>query len=303
LISGEVYKNGRKGGTISPNQGVPEVSAKSSGYARGWETNCQTYDFEFLECYTYGYDYGEGVIMQDYEYCFTTTISEYICLEEWVDDEEEPVACNLCGSTSCNGGCGGSEHGDGNGTPLVQDSRFSFSSEMTNEQREEVIAIMKGINNPKISESLKGNPVNIRINPSLGTPGEYNAKSDKPNSNTIVLKETRDLDPRTVREEFFHAYQDRYYSGGTYQYRGDRRSSSVEFEAKVFCDILRGLEDGFFSTTMTINNDNEDIYLAYMKWLNDATDFFGDIPDKNHLYERYEEMLGFFHENCEVTGL
>jgi hypothetical protein len=46
-----------------------------------------------------------------------------------------------------------------------------------------------------------------------------------------------------LQEEFFHGYQDVYYSGGTSQYASIGKSN-IEFEAKIFEDLVSTLETG-----------------------------------------------------------
>jgi hypothetical protein len=61
--------------------------------------------------------------------------------------------------------------------------------------------------------------------------------SYNPGTGVISLNNLATLSAANLEEEFFHAYQNFTYPGGTTQYAGKAGSANIEFEAKVLRDI------------------------------------------------------------------
>jgi len=88
-------------------------------------------------------------------------------------------------------------------------------------------------------------------------------------------------------EEFFHAYQDMYYSGGINQYVNKGRPN-IEFEAKLFWDIVSS-RSGNGGTSLAIQ-DNP----IYDKWINDLTHDGTQTPQWEEIQPRYFEFMNIF---------
>lgn len=179
--------------------------------------------------------------------------------------------------------------------PLVEDSKYIFSASMNDEQRREIIRAIDSISPGTILDSFATKPVKIVIDPYYQHLASYN-----PVTNTMTFRSAYDIPSGHLIEELFHAYQDRYYPGGINQYAVNGESS-VEFEAKVLKDILRGYNDGCgeLLSTMTVDSDDEEAVDEYKTWLKEATHSFDETQpiDADLLYERYDEMIGYFHSN------
>ena len=112
LFWGEIYRDGRKAGTIVAVD-APSGSNIQRVQTRGYETRCESHLIEYETCYHSGYDLGEGFVENVVE-CYYDYAWEDYCYEEWVPDE---YGCPTCGSPTCNGGCqsGGSGIGPDSG--------------------------------------------------------------------------------------------------------------------------------------------------------------------------------------------
>ena len=100
LLWGEIYKNGKKIGTIS----VADSSVDGNigkVQTRSYVTVCEPHLVEYETCYHYGYDIGEGYVENGVDCFYDYTVEDY-CYDEWVEDE---TGCPLCGSPYCNGEC------------------------------------------------------------------------------------------------------------------------------------------------------------------------------------------------------
>lgn len=73
----------------------------------------------------------------------------------------------------------------------------------------------------------------------------------------------------TLRHEFFHVYQDTYYTGGTSQYNSGTRTGypNLEFEQALFNDILDGSDN---ASAMGSTASNSDL-VEYRNWVKSIT--------------------------------
>ncbi len=175
---------------------------------------------------------------------------------------------------------------------------------MTKDQQDKVLALLKEMKNEKITKALEEIPVNIRIDPTIKSPAEYSPKGAPKNPNTIALRDP-DISISAVREDVFHAYQDRFYAEGIYPYREDLGKSSVEFEAKVFCDIANCLKDKDpYISSITVNSNDVNATEKYISWMFGLTHGLDNSKpiDIILLYDKYNEMIGYFHENSSTSG-
>jgi len=88
-------------------------------------------------------------------------------------------------------------------------------------------------------------------------------------------------------EEFFHAYQDMYYSGGINQYV-DKGRPNIEFEAKLFWDIV-ATKNGIPHTSLAIQDNDE-----YDKWVRNLTKGGTQVPKWEEMQARYVEFMRIF---------
>ncbi|GGH42591.1 hypothetical protein GCM10007423_39320 [Dyadobacter endophyticus] len=108
-----------------------------------------------------------------------------------------------------------------------------------------------------------------KIDPAGTTPGAYN-----PVNKTIKFQTESQISPNTLEEELFHAYQDKYYSGGTTQYLSTG-SQNIEFESKLFRDIMGLIASGGGMSSFTVGEQYNN---QYMSWLLDITDGATKVP-------------------------
>ncbi len=134
----------------------------------------------------------------------------------------------------------------------VFDPKYEFSSSMTNAQRIAIKHIIDSTGLYPIINSFSIKPVKIVINPNYPHLASYN-----PATNTLTFRNANNVPEDQLIEELFHAYQDRYYPGGTNQYVVNGKTS-VEFEAEVFKDMMNGFNSPWNELDYTMAVDNDD---------------------------------------------
>ena len=135
--------------------------------------------------------------------------------------------------------------------------------------------------NKNFINSLKNNGFAFRfkIDPNLSTPGGYD-----PATNTIKFRSTADVNFDTLQEELFHAYQNLTANiSGTLNppYTG---RSNVEFESKVYRDIVCVLGGGACSYW---GGDTDE----YASWLIEITSGWTTYPTWDKMQSKYFRFL------------
>ncbi|MEL6557301.1 MAG: hypothetical protein AAFQ94_03905 [Bacteroidota bacterium] len=126
--------------------------------------------------------------------------------------------------------------------------------------------------NKKTYDYLKANSVKLCFDMSSSlNAGGYNYGTQTISFNGTIKDEV-------FAEEFFHAYQDRYY-GGLGQYTNTGRVN-IEFEAKFYYDLTHG---GVCCETFK----RSDMFLEYFLWLTDITDDFTTFPTWDDMKDKY----------------
>lgn len=101
LLGGYVYKDGEKVGHISLKD---KAESGNKAQTRAYEEMCDDHLIEYEECWYTGYEDGEGITWTD-EDCYYDYVTETVCYDVWVDDEDKEDPCQNCGSSLCGGGC------------------------------------------------------------------------------------------------------------------------------------------------------------------------------------------------------
>ncbi|MEM9858699.1 MAG: hypothetical protein AAF843_15170 [Bacteroidota bacterium] len=120
----------------------------------------------------------------------------------------------------------------------------------------------------------------FKIGSQNGEPGSFNYLTQ-----TISFKNIFSINSTTFEEEFFHAYQDKFYTELS-QYTEDGRSN-IEFEAKLFYDMTHG---GICCLVFS----NSTVQQEYLLWLDEITDGFTRIPEWNEFSNNYFRYLEEF---------
>lgn len=122
-----------------------------------------------------------------------------------------------------------------------------------------------------------GQKFNFKMNSGLPYPAGYN-----PTSKTFFFKNNDAITSSKLKEEFFHAFQDFYYSGGIAQY-ASTGLVNIEFEAKLHTDITnvgccvafnmgsapQEIKEQYENWVFAIQNNPSTVSSTdYQKWLN-----------------------------------
>ncbi len=137
---------------------------------------------------------------------------------------------------------------------------------------------------------IRGQKFNFRIDPNSPTPASYNSFN-----NNLTFRSTTNIDePDVVREELFHGYQNSFYSGGISQYSNQGRSN-IEFESKLYKDLLN-LVEGNGGGAFTGIAANNFAYDSYVLWLRELTSNFIKYPSVINM-NKYDYFLEAFKQS------
>jgi len=173
---------------------------------------------------------------------------------------------------------------------------ITISSTLNTAQTTELREALNDFINPCLNNNLfsqlvvRGKKFNFAMGSSGGGLGGYN-----PNTNTITFASTNNITAEVLREELFHGYQDIFYSGGIAQYFGHDGESNIEFESKLFKDLVNMVGGGGMQSGVTADHPKAG---AYTSWLFDMTSA-GKFPTVLNL-DKYQEYLQAFRE-CYAT--
>jgi hypothetical protein len=123
----------------------------------------------------------------------------------------------------------------------------------------------------------------FKIDASLKTPGGYD-----PNTNTIKFRSTSDINYNSLLEELFHAYQHLIDNISEHLVSPYLGRSNIEFEAKLYIDLIALLYDG---TCCLGGQSNE-----YLQWLFSITNDGQTAPTWNEIQPYYYYFLELFKQ-------
>jgi hypothetical protein len=144
--------------------------------------------------------------------------------------------------------------------------------------------------NQAISDFLDNADVSLKFDIDPDIPHDGNAAYNAETKTVSFLNED-EITFNNLWEEMFHAYQDAYYPGGTSQYN-DEGSLNIEFEAKVFKDLLK------LGCCFAFHADNNDP--LYQKIVGDYNiEFLTAIRTTKNInqdeYAKYIEYFGIYN--------
>jgi hypothetical protein len=115
---------------------------------------------------------------------------------------------------------------------------------------------------------------NFEMDSSLPHPAGYNAATK-----TFKFRDNDAITSVKLKEEFFHALQDHFYSGGISQYANTGKVN-VEFEAKLYQDIGKANCCLAFDQSIVPYN----LILNYMEWVNLIRSNPSNLSSKDYNY-------------------
>ena len=224
-------------------------------------------------------------------------IDDYVCYYGGTPDDPNQFfnGCETVGSTyiyvSCyyGGGEPGTAAGDSGGggnssnpttpqTPPNLLDKLTRSSTLTDAQKAALLTLLQQLQTTNcLGKALinfftsNGTQFNWSVNPNLPSQASYTPINNSVSPvGSIALQGTDSLDPMSLFEELFHAYQDATYPGGTAQYLNSA-SANIELEAKLLNDLYR--VDNNLGGAYAINNDAH-----YIDFLTDLTSTYSSYP-------------------------
>lgn len=120
----------------------------------------------------------------------------------------------------------------------------------------------------------QGKKFNFTMDSSLGGLAGYD-----PSSKTFKFRNNDAITSGKLKEEFFHAFQDAFYSGGISQYANTGKAN-VEFEAKLYQDIVKSNCCLAFDQSIVPYN----LILNYMDWVNLIRSNPSNLSSKDYKY-------------------
>lgn len=116
-------------------------------------------------------------------------------------------------------------------------------------------------------------------------PGGYNPRTKK-----VSFSNNEDITSENLKEELFHAWQDAFYPGGISQYLNAGKVN-IEFEAKLYQDIIEG-EDDLCRLAFRGNRIPMEIQNNYYDWI-ESIRF---KPDRSFSDSDYAKWLNLFNQ-------
>ncbi len=135
-----------------------------------------------------------------------------------------------------------------------------------------------------MQQALYDQLVNRKVKPDFGMYSNPNENSAAPNydprDKSIKFKNNSTITKENLKEELFHAWQDAYYEGGIYQYR-ETGKVNIEFEAKVFKDLIKDIVGSVSAFFATETDEMREDYFEYILWLEDVRKYPILLEDTN----------------------
>ncbi len=119
----------------------------------------------------------------------------------------------------------------------------------------------------------------------MDTPAGYD-----PRTKTIIFKDQLEINSTNLKEELFHAWQDVYYPGGITQYLNVGKVN-IEFEAKVFNDIIEERDSTCCWAFSEADNFPTNLSFEYINWIYDIRDIKISLQDIDYL-----KWLNYFNQ-------
>ena len=113
-------------------------------------------------------------------------------------------------------------------------------------------------------------------------------------SKGITFANTESITSASLKEERFHAWQDAYYEGGIAQYAKVGKVN-IEFEAKVFKDIIESPNHSCCWAFMEANDFPENLSTEYSLWIYDIRESIITLQDTD-----YQKWLNFFNQHNTI---
>lgn len=127
------------------------------------------------------------------------------------------------------------------------------------------------------------------MDPNMSNAGTYN-----PQNKRITFVNQNQINRDVLREEIFHAFQDAYYAGGTYQFFPNGQLN-IEFEAKVMANMTDFADPAGFVQAVSSP--------AYYNWLASMTNYGSKFPNtSNFNYAQYFSFMGDFDAQSPYAG-
>ncbi len=151
-------------------------------------------------------------------------------------------------------------------------------------------------NNVKLDFGMYANPTET------SAPANYD-----PRERSIKFKDNSSITKDNLKEEFFHAWQDSYYSCGIWQYR-ETGKVNVEFEAKVFKDIIESPDATCCWAFGDVENLPENLSTEYGLWIYGIRESSISLQDADYrkwlnLYNQYNTEYSFpMHQNLSTPN-
>lgn len=198
------------------------------------------------------------------------------------------------GNDGENGGNTNGEDGGGGGynpqlppTPLHPKlQRIVNQIFMSNDQKTRLNnALLDFINEGCMQEFLYDDLVERNVKLDFGMNPNIDLANYNPNNKSLKFRNYSSITSGNLKEEFFHSFQDAYYPGGTSQYMNTGREN-IEFEAKVFKDIITGLNE-FGPFTAFFSIDNDEVSQDYYSWIYSVINNPSILQDENEYNSTY----------------
>jgi hypothetical protein len=145
--------------------------------------------------------------------------------------------------------------------------------------------------------ALVGNNVKLNFGMYTNVTETSAAAAYDPNYKSIKFRDKKAITKESLKEELFHALQDVYYPGGIAQYGKDKQGNklpgfvNIEFEAKVFKDIIESPDVGCCWAFKDVDDFPKNLSDEYIRWIYGIREFTISLEDAD-----YQKWLNFFNQ-------
>lgn len=148
--------------------------------------------------------------------------------------------------------------------------------------------LFRGCLNTKMEDFFVSNSIKFDFvyNPQLSAPAAFVPGG----SQTIYFRDSPSIQQDALSEELFHAYQQWNYSGGITQYY-QQGLSNIEFEAKLYKDIISSFEGG----SLVGVPYGHPQHAAYQQWILSLTSNLTKYPTAIQAND-FLTYMGYFKE-------
>ncbi len=159
-------------------------------------------------------------------------------------------------------------------------------------------ALSEFIHEGCMQDALYNTLVDNRVYLDFGMMPSSNPASYRTEIKGITFANTESITSASLKEELFHAWQDAYYPGGTFQYGKDTQGNkspgyaNIEFEAKIFKDIIMPL---YCCMAFNIGSAPDNIIDDYNIWMRSIQDNPLSLSDSD-----YQKWLNLFNQYTHV---